>query len=83
MIDPSETTPQPSTRNNAAEPRPAQAGGKLAAPGVQRSLQPTPEANKSRVARLRRKQRLLLRKRKSESLLSLTALPPAPDPLAP
>jgi hypothetical protein len=82
MIDPSEKTPQPPT-NGADEPRPAQAGGKLAAPGALRSLQPTPEANKSRVARLRRKQRLLIKRRKSESLLNLTALPPAPDPLAP
>lgn len=45
------------------------------------SLQPTPEAAKTRAARLRRKQRLLLQRAKRGSQLS--GLPPAPDPLAP
>lgn len=72
MIDPNQTNP-----------RPAHAGGALVAPVTHRSLQPTPEAAKSRVARLRRKQRLLIKKKKRASLLKLTMLPPAPDPLSP
>lgn len=47
------------------------------------SLQPTPEAAKTRTARLRRKQRLLLQKAKRAPGSQLSAIPPAPDPLAP
>jgi hypothetical protein len=47
------------------------------------SLQPTPEAAKTRAARLRRKQRLLLRKAKRAPESQSSGLPPAPDPLAP
>lgn len=47
------------------------------------SLQPTPEAAKTRTARLRRKQRLLLQKAKRGPGSQLSAIPPAPDPLAP
>ena len=47
------------------------------------SLQPTPEAAKTRAARLRRKQRLLLQKAKRTPGSQLSAIPPAPDPLAP
>jgi hypothetical protein len=47
------------------------------------SMQPTSEAGKTRVARLRRKQRLLLQKAKREALSQITAIPPAPDPLTP
>lgn len=47
------------------------------------SLQPTPEAAKTRAARLRRKQRLLLQKAKRPPGSQLSAIPPAPDPLAP
>jgi len=47
------------------------------------SLQPTPEAAKTRAARLRRKQRLLLQKAKRGHGSQLSAIPPAPDPLAP
>jgi hypothetical protein len=72
MIDPNQTNP-----------RPAHAGGAFVAPVAHRSLQPTPEAAKSRIARLRRKQRLLLKNKKRASLLKLATLPPAPDPLAP
>jgi crotonobetainyl-CoA:carnitine CoA-transferase CaiB-like acyl-CoA transferase len=50
---------------------------------VSRSLQPTPEAAKSRLARLRRKQRMLIRKSKRVALARSTSLPPAPDPLSP
>jgi hypothetical protein len=46
------------------------------------SLQPTPEAAKTRAARLRRKQRLLLQKAKRPGS-QLSGIPPAPDPLAP
>ena len=48
-----------------------------------KSLQPTPEAAKTRVARLRRKQRLLLQKAKRLPGSQTRAIPPAPDPLAP
>jgi hypothetical protein len=68
---------------NQINPRPAHAGGAFVAPVTHRSLQPTPEAEKSRVARLRRKQRLLIKNKKRASLLKLATLPPAPDPLAP
>ena len=47
------------------------------------SLQPTPEAAKTRAARLRRKQRLLLQKAKRAPGSQLSSIPPAPDPLAP
>jgi hypothetical protein len=47
------------------------------------SLQPTPEAAKTRAARLRRKQRLLLQKAKRGPGSQLSGRPPAPDPLAP
>jgi len=47
------------------------------------SLQPTPEAAQTRAARLRRKQRLLLKKAKRTPGSQLSGLPPAPDPLAP
>lgn len=47
------------------------------------SLQPTPEAGKTRAARLRRKQRLLLQRSKRGPGSQLGGLPPAPDPLAP
>jgi hypothetical protein len=47
------------------------------------SLQPTPEAGKTRVARLRRKHRILLQKAKQSFASQLNAPPPAPDPLAP
>jgi hypothetical protein len=47
------------------------------------SLQPTPEAAKTRRARLQRKQRLLLQKAKRPPGSQLSAIPPAPDPLAP
>jgi|GEM_PF-1663767 len=47
------------------------------------SLQPTPEAAKTRAARLRRKQRILLQKSKRVSASQSNAIPPAPDPLAP
>lgn len=47
------------------------------------SLQPTPEAAKTRAARLRRKQRLLLQKAKRAPGATLSGIPPAPDPLAP
>jgi hypothetical protein len=43
------------------------------------SLQPTPEAAKTRAARLRRKQRLLLQKTKRAPGSQLNAMPPAPD----
>jgi hypothetical protein len=46
-------------------------------------LQPTPEAAKTRAARLRRKQRLLLQKARRAPGSQLSAIPPAPDPLAP
>jgi hypothetical protein len=46
-------------------------------------LQPTPEAAKTRAARLRRKQRLLLQKAKRAPDSQLGGLPPAPDALAP
>ena len=46
------------------------------------SLQPTPEAAQTRAARLRRKQRLLLKKAKRLPG-QLSGIPPAPDPLAP
>jgi hypothetical protein len=47
-----------------------------------RSLQPTPEAAKSRLARLRRKQ-LLLQLEMKRALPQQNAIPPAPDPLGP
>ena len=47
------------------------------------SLQPTPEAAKTRAARLRRKQRLLMQNAKRPPGSQLSAIPPAPDPLAP
>lgn len=47
-----------------------------------RSLQPTPEAAKSRLNRLRRKQRMLIKKSKRASGSQLT-IPPAPDSLSP
>jgi streptomycin 6-kinase len=45
------------------------------------SLQPTPEAAKSRINRLRRKQRILIQTSKRPS--SQPKIPPAPDPLDP
>ena len=47
------------------------------------SMQPTPEAAQTRAARLRRKQRLLLKKAKRPLGSQLSGIPPAPDPLAP
>ena len=47
------------------------------------SLQPTPEAGKTRAARLRRKQRLILRQAKRALGSQAGGLPPASDPLAP
>jgi hypothetical protein len=47
------------------------------------SLQPTPEAAKTRAARLRRKQRLLLQDARRLAAAPSSTLPPAPDPLAP
>jgi hypothetical protein len=47
------------------------------------SLQPTPEAAKTRAARLRRKQRLILRQAKRGLGSQTGGLPPAADPLAP
>lgn len=48
---------------------------------VPRSLQPTPEAAKSRLARLRRKQLMLRFDMKRTMLAQENAIPPAPDPL--
>jgi hypothetical protein len=83
MIDPSQTNAQLSTADRLLAPRRAHAGGASVAPSIHRSLQPTPEAAKSRVARLRRKQRLLIKKKKRALLLNLNRVPPAPDPLSP
>jgi hypothetical protein len=47
---------------------------------VPRSLQPTPEAAKSRLARLRRKQLMLRLDRKHATLGQQTGIRPAPDP---
>jgi hypothetical protein len=47
------------------------------------SLQPTPEAAKTRAARLRRKRHIILQKSKLAGGSRLDALPAAPDPLAP
>jgi len=47
------------------------------------SLQPTPEAAKGRLGRLRRKQRMLSQESKRASLNQLGAIPVAPDPLSP
>jgi hypothetical protein len=52
-------------------------------PKPARSLQPTPEAAKTRLARLRRKQRMLIHKSKHGARDRSTSIPPAPDPLAP
>lgn len=49
---------------------------------VPRSLQPTPEAAKSRLARLHRRQ-LMLRLEMKRALLKESVIPPAPDPLGP
>jgi hypothetical protein len=46
-------------------------------------MQPTPEAAKTRAARLRRKQQVLLQKSKRAANAQLNAVSPAPDPLAP
>jgi hypothetical protein len=48
-----------------------------------KSMQPTPEAAKTRVARIQRKQRLLFKKVKRAAISRITAIPPAPDPLTP
>jgi hypothetical protein len=48
-----------------------------------KSMQLRPEAGKTRVARLQRRQRLLLQKAKHAAISQLTAIPPAPDPLTP
>jgi hypothetical protein len=50
---------------------------------VPRSLQPTPEAAKSRLARLRRKQLVLRLDLKRRFLAQQNAIPPARDPMAP
>jgi hypothetical protein len=50
---------------------------------IPRSLQPTPEAAKSRLARLRRKQLMQRRDLRHETLVQPKAIPPAPDPLGP
>jgi hypothetical protein len=42
-----------------------------------------PEASGTRVARVERKQRLLLQRAKRAAISQLTAIPPAPDPLMP
>ena len=47
------------------------------------SLQPTPEAAQTRAARLRRKQRLILKKAKRGPASQMSGIPPAPDPIAP
>jgi hypothetical protein len=47
------------------------------------SMQPTPEAAKTRAARLRRKRRILLQKSKFAEAARSGAIPPAPDALAP
>ena len=46
------------------------------------SLQPTPEAAKSRIARIRRKRRQLILHSRSVAR-EMDRLPPAPDPMAP
>ena len=50
---------------------------------VPRSLQPTPEAAKSRLARLRRKQLMQRRDLRHEMLAQSKATSAAPDPLGP
>lgn len=50
---------------------------------VPRSLQPTPEAAKSRLARLRRKQLMLRLDRKRATLTLQNTTPPAPGSLDP
>lgn len=50
---------------------------------VPRSLQPTPEAAKSRLARLRRKQLMLRLDRQRATLTPQNATPPAPGSLDP
>ena len=52
-------------------------------PKPPRSLQPTPEAAKTRLARLRRKQRMLIQKTKRAAMARSTQIPPASDPLSP
>jgi hypothetical protein len=47
------------------------------------SMQVTPEAGRTRAARVGRKQRLMLQKAKHAAISQLTAVPPAPDPLMP
>jgi hypothetical protein len=47
-----------------------------------KSLQPTPEAAKSRLARLRRRQRLLLHDRKLAKIAKQLALSSSPGPLS-
>ena len=54
-----------------------------APPKPPRSLQPTPEAAKTRLARLRRKQRMLIQKTKRAAMARSTQIPPASDPLSP
>jgi hypothetical protein len=48
-----------------------------------KSMQPTPEAGKTRVARIQQKRRFLFQKAKGAALSQITAIPPAPDPLMP
>ena len=50
---------------------------------VPRSLQPTPEAAKSRLARLKRKQLMQRRDLRDVMLAQSKATPPAPNPLGP
>lgn len=50
---------------------------------VSPSLQPTPEAGQSRLARLRRKKRMLIQKSKRVAPARSTPLPPGPDQLSP
>ena len=52
-------------------------------PRPPRSLQPTPEAAKGRVARLHRKRRLLMQQSKRAAPSARTSIPSATDPLAP
>lgn len=50
---------------------------------VPRSMQPTPEAAKSRLARLRRKKLMQRRDLRHELLAQPKAIPSAPEPLGP
>ena len=47
------------------------------------SMEVRPEASRARVARVERRQRLVLQRAKRAAISQLTAIPPAPDPLMP